>query len=190
MRELVLEIATISLDGYICEEDTDFWRLYGPMAITDPQLNEYFLTTLGRAGTHIMGRVTYESMAAHWPKSAEPVAIIMNEVPKVVFSRTMKSACWSQSRIACGDTAREIADLKRQRGGEIVAHGGATFARSLASLDLVDLYRLYVYPVVLGAGLPLFTELAKPRPLRLTSCRSFKSGVLALEYRPAMAAVA
>jgi dihydrofolate reductase len=168
MRELVLEIASISLDGYICEEDTDFWRLYGPMTITDPQLDEYILTTLGRAGTHIMGRVTYESMAAHWPASGEPVAIIMNEVPKVVFSATLKSASWPESRIASGDTAREVAELKRQAGGEIVAHGGAKFARSLARLDLVDVYRLYVFPIVLGAGLPLFSELADPRPLRLT----------------------
>jgi dihydrofolate reductase len=188
MRQLVLEIATISLDGFICEEDTDFWRLYGPMTVIDDELDEYFLATLGRAGTHIMGRVTYEAMARHWPTSIEPVAAIMNDTPKVVFSQTLVSADWPESRIASGGTAEEVAKLKREPGGEIVAHGGAKFAQSLARLGLVDVYRLYVYPVVLGSGVRLFTDLPKPRPLWRTVSRSFKSGILALEYQPAQSA--
>ena len=84
------------------------------------------------------GRVTYQSMAETRPVSTEPVAAIMNNIPKVVFSRTLKSADWPESRIASGDTAEEIARLKAEPGGEIVAHGGARFVQSLARLGLVD----------------------------------------------------
>jgi dihydrofolate reductase len=75
----------------------------------DEELEEYFVTKLRRAGTHIMGRNTYENMAQHWPKSTELVAPVMNDLPKVVFSKTLQSAEWPDSRIASGDTAEEIA---------------------------------------------------------------------------------
>lgn len=131
MRKLVLQMAAISLDGYICEEGTEFWRSFGPAALPaapdDDEYEEYFLSLMRRAGSHIMGRVTYESMAATWPTSSDPVAAIMNDVPKVVFSQTLQSADWAESRIARGDTAEEIARLKAEPGGEIVAHGGARF---------------------------------------------------------------
>ena len=80
----------------------------------------------GQAGTHIMGHVTYEGMAEFWPKLDNPVAGAMNDIPKVVFSRTLRSAGWPESRIASGDTAEEIARLKAEPGGEIVAHGGSS----------------------------------------------------------------
>lgn len=188
MRKLVLQLAAISLDGYICEEGTEFWRSFGPLALPpapdDDEYEDYFLTTLRRAGTHIMGRVTYESMAQTWPASNDPVAAIMNDIPKVVFSRTLASADWPQSRIARGDTVREVARLKAQPGGEIVAHGGARFAQSLARLGLVDEYRLYVHPVAVGTGTPLFTDVGRPQGLRLRFSRVFQCGVLALVYRP------
>jgi dihydrofolate reductase len=137
-----------------------------------------------RAGSHIMGRVAYQSMAATWPTSTDPVAAIMNDVPKVVFSQTLQSADWPESRIARGDTADEIARLKAETGGEIVAPGGARFVQSLARLGLVDEYRLYLHPVVAGAGTPLFPDVGHPHGLRLLSSRAFQCGVLALVYRP------
>lgn len=97
----------------------------------DEQQDEYGASRLLWAGTHIMGRVTYESMAEFWPKSDNPVAGAMNDIPKVVFSRTLRSAAWPESRIASGDTAEEIARLQAEPGGEIVGHGGVQFARSL-----------------------------------------------------------
>jgi len=188
MRKLVLQIAAISLDGYICEEGTEFWRSFGsaslPPAPDDNEYEDYFLTTLRRAGTHIMGRVTYESMADTWPTSTDPVAAIMNDIPKVVFSKTLPSADWPEARIARGDTAQEIARLKAEPGGEVVAHGGALFAQSLARLGLVDEYRLYVLRVAVASGKPLFTDVGRPQGLRLVSGRVFQCGVLALEYRP------
>ncbi len=188
MRQVVLQMAAVSLDGYICEEGSEFWRSFGPAALPpapdDDEYEDYFLSLMRRAGTHIMGRVTYESMAETWPTSTDPVAAIMNDIPKVVFSRTLQSAEWPESRIARGDTADEIARLKAESGGEIVAHGGARFVQSLAGLGLVDEYRLYVYPVAAGGGTPLFPDVGRPQGLRLLSSRAFQCGVLALVYRP------
>jgi dihydrofolate reductase len=128
-------------------------------------------------------------MAAFWPKAVDSanvyereIAAIMNDRPKVVFSRTLQSADWPEARIASGDTADEIARLKQEPGGEIVAHGGAAFVRSLARLEVVDEYRLYLMPFAVGRGTSLFGELERPQSLRLVSSRAFPSGVLELVY--------
>jgi dihydrofolate reductase len=184
----VLQVVAISLDGYICEEGTEFWRSFGPLAMPpapdDDELEEHSLARLRRAGTHIMGRVTYESMAQTWPNSTDSVAPIMNDTPKVVFSKTLRTADWPEARIARGDTAAEIARLKAEPGGVILAHGGARFLQSLASMGVVDEYWLYVHPVAVGSGTPLFADTGGPQGLHLTSSRAFQSGLLALEYRP------
>ena len=140
MRRVVLSF-WISLDGYSCDEGTELYRLMQEMP-DDTESDDYFTSRLRQAGTHIMGRVTYESWAAFWPEVDSPVARALNDTPKVVFSRTLRSADWPESRIASGDTAEEIARLKAEPGGEIVAHGGVGFARSLIRLGLVDEYRL------------------------------------------------
>ena len=139
MRRVVLSF-WISLDGYSCDEGTELYRLMQELP-DDEQHDEYFVSELRQAGTHIMGRVTYEGWAEFWPKSDHPVAGVMNGIPKVVFSSTLRSASWPESRIASGDTAEEIARLKAEPGGEIIAHGGVGFARSLIRLGLVDEYR-------------------------------------------------
>ena len=180
MRKLSLQ-QFASLDGYILEEDTDFYRWWRAMP-DDDESEEYFVARLRRAGTHIMGRVTYEAMAAHWPTSPEPVAPVMNDIPKVVFSKTLPSADWPESRIARGDTAEEIARLKAEPGGEIVAHGGVRFVQSLARLGVVDEYRLYVYPIAIGSGSSLFAGLESLQPLRLVSNKAFPSGAVELVY--------
>ena len=155
MRKLSLQQFAVSLDGYSVEEGTEFYRWLEALH-NDDEMEEYFVAALRRAGTHIMGRVTYEGMAAHWPTSRAPVAPVMNDIPKVVFSRTLPSADWPESRIARGDTAEEIARLKAEPGDEIVAHGGVRFVQSLARLGVVDEYRLYVYPIAIGSGNSLF----------------------------------
>jgi dihydrofolate reductase len=184
VRKLSLQQYAVSLDGYILEEDTEFSRWWEAL-LNDDVLEEYFVATLRRAGTHIMGRVTYQNMAAHWPSSDELVAPVMNDIPKVVFSPTLRSADWRESRIARGDTAEEIARLKAEPGGEIVAHGGVRFVQSLARLGVVDEYRLYVYPIVIGSGSSLFAGIERAQPLRLVSNKEFPSGVVELVYERA-----
>jgi len=108
----------------------------------------------------------------------------MNEIPKIVFSRTLEHADWPESRIARGELADEIASLKREPGRDMIAWGGAAFAQSLSRLGLVDEYRLVVQPVALGDGLPLFKDLGKQLQLELVDAETYDTGAALHVYRP------
>jgi dihydrofolate reductase len=181
MRDLVVHAWT-SVDGFSADEGTGI--LQWGNEIDDPAGDELFAARLAGAGTHIMGRVTYREMADFWPKSSHMFAAPMNDIPKVVFSRTLRDASWPETQIARGDTAQEIARLKAEPGNEIIAHGGTQFVRSLARLGLVDRYRFYVVPYAAGAGVPLFTADAHPGPLRLEQSTAYPGGILKLVYAP------
>ena len=180
MRRVVLQMG-VTLDGYVAGPGGEGdWRL----PPEHPDVRAWKVASLRQAGTHIMGRVTYEQMAAHWPNAAGDYAEFMNQLPKVVFSATLPAADWAGSRIARGDLAREIAALKNEPGGEIMAHGGAAFVQALSRLDLVDEYRLVILPVALGSGLPLFKDLPQPLRVDLTEARSFPDGTVIHVYQP------
>jgi dihydrofolate reductase len=178
MRPLILKME-ISLDGFVGRPDGDVEWIFRTF---DDELSKHAVELLGSAGVHAMGRVTYEDMAAHWPTSDEPYAPPMNDIPKVAFSRTLEHADWGPVRIARGDLAEEVAALKAEAGGPILAHGGASFAQSLSRVGLIDEYRLHVHPDVLGEGLPIFAD---PAQLRLLSARAFPAGTVALHYERA-----
>jgi dihydrofolate reductase len=197
VRPVVLQIE-VSLDGVICEENTPFYEFAASLG-DDVAYDASVVDSFSHAGLHIMGRVTYEAMARVFPVSAdspdgdrqaslaqarsdENIADIMNRIPKAVFSRTLLSADWGEATIIRGDTADEIAALRRSGGGEIIAHGGARFAQSLASLDVIDEYRLTVLPYVAGDGRALFANVARPRRLEVVSSTAFSSGALSLVY--------
>lgn len=182
MRQVVLQIFDFSLDGIIGEENTEFHEFCRAVP-DDPAYLAWLVRSLDRAGVHIMGRNTYEMMTRHFPTAIDAIAHIMNRSPKTVFSRTLQTAEWAGSTIISGDTVSEIDALRRHGTGEILAQGGARFAQSLARLDVVDEYRLTVYPYVAGRGTPLFTDLAKPRQLELVSSTAFANCLLALAYR-------
>jgi len=166
MRSVVL-MMSVSVDGYVA----------GPRghagALPEPaELTRWKLERIRRAGTHIMGRVTYEEMAGYWPTSSDDYAAPMNEIPKVVFSKTLGEATWAGSSIARGDLADEIAALRRQPGGEIIAWGGAGLAQSLV-----------IQPVAFGSGLPLFADLPDTLRLELIDAKTFDSVALHI-YEP------
>src|SRR5213595_3520467 len=123
-------------------------------------------------------------MAAVWPTSDRDFARPMNEIPKVVFSRTLERADWPETRIADGDLSEEIERLKREPGNDLIAYGGATFDQALTRLGLVDEYRLMVQPAALGAGLPLFKDLPAPLHLELIEATTYSTGVAIHVYRP------
>ena len=131
-----------------------------------------------------MGRATYEAMASVWPHTTGVYADVMNEIPKVVFSKTLTRAEWAESRIADGDLAEDIDRLKREPGGVILAHGGATFVHALVGEELIDEYRLVIHPVVIGHGTGLFSALREPLRLDLIEARTFPSGTAVHVYRP------
>lgn len=132
----------------------------------------------------LLGRVTYEGFAAVWPESNDEGADYFNNVRKYVVSESLEEPLeWNNSALIKGNVAEEIADLKRRDGGDIAVHGSATLVRTLMRHDLVDVYRLLVYPVVVGKGKRLFEE-GIPATLRLLRSQSFGSGVVALVYEP------
>lgn len=106
----------------------------------------------------------------------------MNEIPKIVFSKTMKKADWAHARIDDGDLSAAIARLRQEPGKDILAHGGAAFAQALTRLDLIDEFRLIIHPIVLSGGLALFSE---ARDLRLVNTKTFPAGAVALTYHRA-----
>ena len=184
MRPVVLQMG-VTVDGYVAGPGGEAdWGL----PAEHPDVRAWKVASLRKAGTHIMGRVTYEQMAGHWPAASGDYAAFMNSVPKVVFSTTLPAAGWAGSRIARGDLAEEIAALKAEPGGEIMAHGGAAFVQALSRLGLIDEYRLVILPVALGNGLPLFKDLAKPLRVDLAEARSFPGGTVIHVYRPIRAA--
>jgi dihydrofolate reductase len=123
-------------------------------------------------------------MAATWPTSTSEYARPMNQIPKVVFSKTLQQADWPQTRIARGDLGEEIARLKREPDNDMIAYGGASFDQALSRLGLVDEYRLMIQPAALGAGLPLFKDLHAPLHLELIEATTYPTGVAIHVYRP------
>ena len=174
----------MSLDGLVARSGRFGAGGWG-LPPEDPALKARKLGWLGEAGLHLMGRATYEEMAGFWPTSDDEYAAPMNDLPKVVFSATLTRADWPGSTIARGDLAEGITALKREPGKDMIAWGGATFARSLSRLGLVDEYRLVVQPVALGDGLPLFAGLTAPFVLDLVEARAYADGAVLHVYRPA-----
>jgi dihydrofolate reductase len=180
MRSVVLQMG-VTVDGYVAGHGGS--GDYG-LPAEHPDVRAWKLASLQRVGSHIMGRVTYEQMAAHWPHATGDYALFMNSLPKTVFSKTLRTAEWDGTRIARGDLAAEISALKAEGDGEIMAHGGAAFVHALSRLGLIDEYRLVVLPVALGGGLPLFKDLAHPMRLALRQATSFPDGTVINVYQP------
>jgi dihydrofolate reductase len=171
----------VTLDGYVAGPGGEGdWGL----PPENPDVRAWKVASLRQVGTHIMGRVTYEQMAEHWPNATGDYAAFMNNLPKVVFSKTLPTAGWASSRIARGDLAEDMSALKSESGGEIMAHGGAAFVQALSRLGLIDEYRLVILPVALGDGLPLFKDLARPLRVDLAEAKSFPDGTVIQVYRP------
>ena len=177
MRKVVLKMH-VSLDGFVGAPDgsVDFMIDH-----RDDELEEWEVEFLWTAGVHAMGRNLYGDMARFWPTSDEPYAPPMNEIPKVVFSRSLEEAEWGPTRIDRRPLAEAIAALKEEPGEDVLVHGGAGLARSLNRAGLIDTYHLVVHPVALGEGLPIFDTHV---PLRLTEARTFPKGAVLHTYEP------
>lgn len=134
----------------------------------------------------LLGRVTYEGFAAAWPQRTDEASggKYFNSVRKYVVSNTLEKAEWNNSQIVRGDILAEITKLKQQEGENLVVHGSGALAQWLMQQDLVDRYRLLIYPLVIGQGKRLFDEGVTAK-LQLVETRQFSSGVTALIYEPA-----
>ena len=147
----------------------------------------YKAEELLQAGAILLGRVTYEIFAAFFPTAPKDggFADRMNALPKYVVSKSLPTLGWENSSIIKGNPAEKIAELKQQSGGDILLFGSADLLNSLSKHDLIDEYRLMVFPVVLGSGKRLFRDTTDVTHLELVATRTFESGVTVLTYRPA-----
>ena len=135
----------------------------------------------------LLGRVTYEGFAAAWPSRADEAGFAdkFNSMPKYVVSSTLEDPEWNNSTVLKGDVGEEVAKLKQEQDGDIVVHGSPQLVQTLIEHDLVDEYRLMVFPVVLGSGKRLFGETTDKKSLRLVDSKVVGDGVAILVYQPA-----
>lgn len=174
----------ITFDGYKALDPGTEIRTY-MAGLEDPEQDRHFLDRLSSAGEHAMGSVTYGQMSQFWPVRDDPVAEVMNRLPKLVFSRRRDLPTpWGPVRLITGDTAQAFAALKAEQGGDILVHGGNHFVRSLLELGLIDELWLTVLPVAIGTGVPLFSDLGRLQKLRVLGTTVFPSGIQEVVLAP------
>jgi dihydrofolate reductase len=174
-----------SLDGYIVAPDGTFdWPGF------DEEIFRFWIDETREIGVHLLGRRLYETML-HWETADQDPSLddagrewiaIWNPLPKVVFSNTL-SAVQGAARLASGGLAEEIERLRAEPGEGDIAIGGATLAAEAAELDLIDEYRVMVYPVLTGGGIPFFPRRERRVDLELIETRTFSSRVVYLRHR-------
>ncbi|MFJ4924649.1 dihydrofolate reductase family protein [Streptomyces sp. NPDC088736] len=183
MRKIVL-MMSVSLDGYIEGPDREIgWHR------VDEELHQHFNEEISRFGALLDGRVTHELMAAYWPTAdQDPAATpteaefarIWRDIPKIVYSRTLERSDWNIT-VVREVVPEEVRALKEEPGGDL-GLGGADLAATFLRHDLVDELRIYVHPVLIGGGTPLFPKADTLTALRLTGTRTFGNGVVLLRY--------
>jgi dihydrofolate reductase len=148
--------------------------------------NAFKLQEVLEADAHLIGRVTYESFAGAWPQRTGEFADKMNSMRKYVVTTTLGELGWNNSTPIRSNVAEEVAKLKHEDGGPILVAGSRTLVQTLMAHDLVDEYRLMVFPVVLGSGMRLFPDGSPDKtPLELVESKTFATGVQVNIYRPA-----
>jgi dihydrofolate reductase len=184
MRRVLFQMLT-SLDGYFVGPHGELdWH------IVDAEFQSYAEAVLRSVDLLLFGRVTYQLMADYWPSpdalTDDPViARLMNDTPKIVFSRTLTKADWRNTRLVNGDAAAEVARLKQQPGRDLVIFGSSDLVVSLTHAELIDEYRIFVVPVILGSGKALLHGITERLKLRLLRTKMSASGVVMLVYERA-----
>lgn len=182
MRKVVAAI-NVTFDGF-CDHTA---------GIANPEVHQHYTNLLNNSGAILYGRTTYQLMEAYWPtviknptgnKTMDDFAAAIDNVPKVLFSRTLKSVDWKNARLATKDLKDEVLELKQQPGKDIVV-GSPSLIGQLTNLKLIDEWQLCVHPVVIGKGLPLFKEMTDRVVFDLLKIERFKtSGHVMFYYGP------
>jgi dihydrofolate reductase len=176
---------SVSLDGYFSDANGDMSWAHSP----DAEWQEFVEGNAQGGGLLLFGRITYELMRSYWPtpqaiESFPVVAERMNNLPKVVFSRTLDKATWNNTRLVKDDLAAEVRKLKRDYGTGIAIMGSGSIVSQLARDGLIDEYQIVVCPVVLGKGRTMFEGVEQRLPLKLAKMRAFSNGNVLLCYQP------
>jgi dihydrofolate reductase len=186
MRKLVVSM-NVTVDGYMAGVN---WELDWHFECWSREMADTLCEQLSRSDTILLGRVTYNAMAQYWPaKCGDPgcrgedfaFANMMNSYTKVVFSNTITSATWHNSKVIKGNIQKKVAKLKQQPGKDMIIYGSGKLVSTL--LHLVDEYQLWLHPVALGNGKPLFAALHNQLKMTLVKVKKFDSGVIVLYYR-------
>jgi dihydrofolate reductase len=185
MRKLLV-FNQMALDGYIADRNGDMSWAHKQ----DAEWNEFVQGNASGGGELVFGRITYELMASFWPtpmamKSFPVVAEGMNKLPKVVFSKTLDKASWSNTRLVKGNITAEIRKMKQEPGPGMVIMGSGSIVSQLAEAGLIDEYQIVVNPIVLGTGKGMFDTIKEKLALKLTKTRVFGNGNVLLCYEPA-----
>ena len=181
----VIAFEQVSLDGFFVDARGDMSWAHKQ----DPEWNEFAAGNASGGGTLLFGRVTYEMMARFWPtpaamQSAPVVARAMNEMPKVVFSRTLTKVSWENTTLVKGDLAEEVRKLKGRTGPGLAILGSGSLVSQLTQAGLIDELQIVVNPIVLGKGRTLFEGVEQKHALRLVKTRAFGNGNVVLYYEP------
>jgi len=180
MRRVIVS-EFVSLNGVV--EDPSWSIQFG-----SEEQDKFKFDELAASDALLLGRVTYDGFAAAWPQMAEQTGEYgawMNGYPKYVVSTTLEQAEWNNSTIIKENVSEEISRLKQQPGKDILVFGSGDLVNTLLEHDLIDEYRLMIFPVVVGSGKRLFSDGIDTTVLRLADTRTFGSGVVVLTYQPA-----
>ena len=181
MRKLIAAI-NMTLDGF-CDHTA---------GIADEELHQHYSELLSNADAIIYGRITYQLMESYWPsvvknptgnKPMDEFAVIIQNIPKIVFSHTLNNVDWKNVKLAKGGVKEEVLELKQQPGKDILV-GSPSLIITLMKLNLIDEYQLCVHPVIGGRGLPLFKNINDRTILKLLKTKTFSSGSITLYYEP------
>jgi dihydrofolate reductase len=178
MRKLIAAI-NMTLDGF-CDHTA---------IIPDDEIHHHYADLLSNAGTILYGRITFQLMK-YWQtvvknptgnKAMDEFALIMDDIPKIVFSHTLKSVEWESAKLANQDIKQEVLELKQQTGKDILV-GSRSLIIQLMKLNLIDEFQLCVHPVVAGSGLPLFEKINDRTIFKLIKTKTFSGGAVTLYY--------
>jgi len=173
----------ITLNGFLSSIDDDIsWHKHGE------EENQYASESLKSGNILLFGRRTYEMMAGYWPtpmamQNDPTVAGGMNNAEKIVFSKTLKTASWKNTKILAEGIAEKVSKLKQTTGNNLTLLGSGSIVSHFAEHGLIDEFQIMIDPVAIGEGIPIFKGIKHPLDLKLTNMRTFKSGVVLLSYK-------
>jgi dihydrofolate reductase len=177
----------VTLDGVIQDPAGDEGFRHGGwvgLISNSPQLGKLALDEALGQEAFLLGRRSYEWLAARWPSRTGELADRLNGLPKYVVSSTLEHPSWNNSTVLNGDVVTEVLKLKQELAGEIVVPGSFQLVHTLMEHDLVDELRLKIFPVVLGAGQRLFSQTSDKKPMRLAGTQTVEGGIAYLTYQP------
>ena len=180
MRKLIAAI-NMTLDGF-CDHTA---------IIPDDEIHQHYADLLSNAGTILYGRITFQLME-YWQhvvenptgnKAIDEFAVIMDNIPKIVFSQTLKNVAWKSAKLANQAIEQEVLELKQQSGKDILV-GSRSLIIQLMKLNLIDEFQLCVHPVLAGSGLPLFENITDRTVFKLIKTKTLRGGAITLYYEP------